>query len=409
MKSNRWRTLTLIWGAVMIAVVSSTLTLLLAGRPGAFASGGMRWVSQDEYERIRRYEKLDEVRDTLMTQFYKPLEEDALVLGAIRGMTGAADDLYTFYYTPEELQSYNESSEGLYHGIGVLITMTEEGYIEILRVYPGTPAEDAGLRAGDLITAVDGVPIEGSDGKAYDEAVEHIRGEDGTQVELTLERDGQTFTQSVYRADVTVSYINYQMLDNGIGYVAITQFTGDAQKRFAEAIDFFRANGAKGMIIDVRNNPGGLLDQVVAIADSILPEGLIVYMQDRSGARADFYSDDKYYDVPLAVLTNGNSASASEILAASVQAFDRGKVVGLTTFGKGIVQTLITFGEDGSGMQLTTASYFDGAGRSIHGTGVTPDIEVALELDSVPLDPDPVSDNQLSAAIAALLGDAGEE
>ena len=409
MKRFSTHTLALIWGALMIAVISSTLTLLVAGRPGAFASGGMHWVTQEAYERAQRYERLDDVRDTMMTQFYEPLNEDDLILGAIRGMTGAANDVYTFYYTPEEMQSYNESSEGLYHGIGVLITMTQDGFIEVLRVYPGTPAEEAGVRAGDVITAVDGVEILGSDGKAYNEAVERIRGVDGTQVELTILRDGTVFTQIVSRADVNVSYIDYTMLDGGIGYVSITQFTGDAQKRFGEAIEYFRANDAKGMIIDVRNNPGGLLDQVVAIADSILPKGIIVYIQDRAGARNDYYSDEAYYDVPLAVLTNGNSASASEILAASVQAFGRGTVVGLTTFGKGIVQTLLSFGEDGAGMQLTTASYYDGSGRSIHGTGVTPDIEVALELDSVPLDPDPISDNQLSAAIAALFGDKGED
>ena len=300
------------------------------------------------------------------------------------------------------MQSYNENSDGLYHGIGVLITMTEDGFIEILRVYPDTPAEAAGLRAGDIITAVDGVEITGESGKTYEDAVAHIRGEDGTLVTLTLRRDDETFTKAVSRADVNVSYVSWQMLEGDIGYIAITQFTGDAQARFGEAIDFFENAGAKGLVIDVRNNPGGLLDQVVAIADRILPKGIIVYMQDRDGARSDFYSDEDYCDLPLVVLTNGNSASASEILAASVQAFKRGSVVGLTTFGKGIVQTLISFGEDGAGMQLTTASYYDGSGRSIHGVGVTPDVEVALELDAVPLEPDPVSDNQLAEALRLL-------
>ena len=185
MKKGSARLATLVWIAVMVAVISSTLTLLLTGRPGASASGGLRWVTEEEYARIKRYERLDDVRDTMLRHFYTPLEDDALVLGAIRGMTAAAGDIYTFYYTPEEMQQYNESSEGLYHGIGVLINRTPEGYIEILRVYPDSPAEAAGLVPGDVITAVDGAEITGEPGQTYDDAVRNIRGVDGTQVILT--------------------------------------------------------------------------------------------------------------------------------------------------------------------------------------------------------------------------------
>ena len=169
-----------------------------------------------------------------------------------------------------------------------------------------------------------------------------------------------------------------------------------------QAIDAFKSQTVAGLVIDVRSNPGGLLDQVVAIADSLLPKGVIVYTQDRSGARVDYYSDEDMYDVPLVVLTNESSASASEILAASVQALNRGVVVGLKTYGKGIVQTLSTFEIDGAGIQYTSSSYYDANGRSIHGVGVTPDIEVALEGDSIPLNPDPFSDNQLARALEAL-------
>ncbi|MBO4297909.1 MAG: S41 family peptidase, partial [Clostridia bacterium] len=364
--------------------------------------GDAHWVSQEEYDAIARYSRLDEVRATLMSDYYQELDEDQLVLGAIRGMTESIGDPYTFYYTPEEMSRANEDTLGLYHGIGVLIQSSDEGYIQVLRVYPDTPAEEAGLRVGDLIIGVDGTAISGEDGRTYNDAVNMIRGEDGTLVTLTLRRSGVTFDVPVMRADVNVSYADYRVLPGNIGYISISQFTGDAADRFQQAIDEFRAQNVAGMVIDLRNNPGGLLDQVVRIADSLLPTGVIVYIKDRDGTRMDYYSDESMYDVPLAVLVNDMSASASEILAASVQAFGRGVIVGLPTYGKGIVQTLLTYDSDGAGLQLTTSSYYDAEDRSIHGVGVQPDVEVALTAERIPMDPDPAGDNQLAAAIEAV-------
>ena len=401
MKKGTIRVITMIWAAIMIAVLSSTLTLLITGRAGGTLMES-HWVSQQDYDTLRRYDRLEEVRAALMDDYYQPLDESRLMLGAIRGMTAAVEDPYTFYYTPEEMTKAQEDTIGLYHGIGVLIQSSDEGLIQVLRVYSDTPAERAGLRPGDVIAAVNGIAISGEDGRTYNDAVNMIRGEEGTQVTLTLLRDGASFDVTVLRADVNVSYASYQVLPGDIGYVCITQFTGDAADRFQEALDYFREQRVAGMVIDLRDNPGGLLDQVVSIADSILPQGVIVYIKDREGTHTEYYSDDALYDVPLAVLVNGMSASASEILAASVQAFDRGVVVGLTTYGKGIVQTLLTYEEDGAGLQLTTSSYYDADDRSIHGVGVQPDVEVALEADRIPLDPDPVSDNQLAAAIRAV-------
>ena len=400
MKRNTVRVAELIWAAVMIAVISSTATLLLTGRSAAV--GDMRWVSKAEYDSIERYERLENVRSILMDKYYQPLDEDNLILGAIRGMTASVGDIYTFYYTPDELAQENQNTEGKYHGVGLLIQQNADEYIEVIRVYPGSPAEEAGIQVGDIIIAVDGKPVGGSDGTPYQDAVNTIRGEENTQVELTILRGDTSMKLMVNRADVQIDYASYEMLENGIGYVSISQFSGNAAERFEEAIAFFKAQQARGMVIDVRNNPGGLLTSVNRIADSILPEGIIVYIQDREGKRTDYYSDAECYDIPLVVLSNDMSASASEILCASVQALDRGRVVGLKTYGKGIVQTMISFDDDGAGMQLTTSSYFDANGRSIHGVGVTPDVEVALDGDRVPLLPDPVSDNQLSAALEVL-------
>lgn len=400
MSNRSVRIFALIWAALMIAVISSTLTLVFSGRATAQRDAqAERAVTQEEYDALQRYQRLDEVRRTLLEEYYQELDEDELILGAIRGMTSAIGDPYTFYYTPEELSREMENDAGEYQGIGVLLQRTDDGRIEVLRVYPGTPAEVAGVRQGDVIYAVDGEAVSAVDGKAYNEAVNLIRGLEGTRTTLSLMRDGQSLEITVARGNVSISYIDYQVLPGKIGYIYISQFTGNAASGFKEAIESFQAQKVAGMVIDLRNNPGGLLDQVVDIADQILPTGLIVYVKGRDDGRQDYYSDEACYDVPVAVLVNDMSASASEILAASVQAFGRGTIVGLNTYGKGIVQTLIPFKEDGAGLQLTTQSYYDALDRCPQGVGVKPDIEVALEGSAIPLEPDPTSDNQLAAAI----------
>ena len=402
MKNSKLRVMALIWGALMIAVIASTATLLVSGRLGNGEGQTRRWVTQAEYDTIQRYSRLEEVRQSLMKDYYRALDEDDLVLGAIRGMTGATGDPYTFYYTPEELERENEDTAGVYFGIGTLLQNTAEGEIEIVRVFPDSPAEAAGVHTGDVILAVDGVAVSGVDGRSYLEAVRRMRGSDKTQVTLTVRRGGERMAIPVTRGDVKISYASYQVLPGNVGYINIAQFTGDASQVFHEAIDSFKAAKVEGLVIDVRNNPGGLLDQVVSIADAVLPKGLIVYTQQRDGKRQDYYSDERFFDVPLTVLVNGMSASASEILAGAVQALGRGKVVGLKTYGKGIVQSLQTFQSDGAGMQLTTASYYDALDRCPQGVGVQPDVEVALEGQTIPQSPDPASDNQLAEAIALL-------
>ena len=402
MKNSKLRVMALIWGALMIAVIASTATLLVSGRLGNGEGQTRRWVTQAEYDTIQRYSRLEEVRQSLMKDYYRALDEDDLVLGAIRGMTGATGDPYTFYYTPEELERENEDTAGVYFGIGTLLQNTAEGEIEIVRVFPDSPAEAAGLHTGDVILAVDGVAVTGVDGRSYLEAVRRMRGSDKTQVTLTVRRGGERMAIPVTRGDVKISYASYQVLPGNVGYINIAQFTGDASQVFHEAIDSFKAAKVEGLVIDVRNNPGGLLDQVVSIADAVLPKGLIVYTQQRDGKRQDYYSDESFFDVPLTVLVNGMSASASEILAGAVQALGRGKVVGLKTYGKGIVQSLQTFRSDSAGMQLTTASYYDALDRCPQGVGVQPDVEVALEGQTIPEAPDPASDNQLAEAIALL-------
>ncbi len=391
-----------VWMLVIVAVASSALTaLVLSGSDGGSA---LRVVGEDEYEIIDRYRRLDEVRATLMNEYYQPLDEDELVLGAIRGMMSAVGDPYTFYYTADEMTAANEEFGGVYHGVGMLVQLTDDGAIEVARVYEDSPAEAAGVRMGDRIVAVDGVEVSGESAQTLNEAIDRIQGEDGTTVVLSVQRDGEILDLEVMRAEVSISYVEYQIINGDIGYINISQFSGNDVEGFQEAVSALQAADVSGVIIDIRNNPGGLLTDVVEIADALLPEGLIAYVEDGHGNRTEYTSDADYWDVPLVVMVNGMSASASELLSAAIQDYGRGTIVGTTTYGKGIVQTLITFAEDGAGMQLTTASYYSPSGRSIHENGVEPDVTVELSEDcdlTVP-SPNLENDNQLAAALEAL-------
>ena len=391
-----------VWMLVIVAGASSALTaLVLSGSDGGSA---LRVVSEDAYEIIDRYRRLDEVRETLMSEYYQPLDEDELVLGAIRGMMSAVGDPYTFYYTADEMTAANEEFGGVYHGVGMLVQLTDDGAIEVARVYEDSPAEAAGVRMGDRIVAVDGVEVSGESAQTLNEAIDRIQGEDGTTVVLSVQRDGEILDLEVMRAEVSISYVEYQIINGDIGYINISQFSGNDVEGFQKAMSALQAAEVSGVIIDIRNNPGGLLTDVVEIADALLPEGLIAYVEDGHGNRTEYTSDADYWDVPLVVLVNGMSASASELLSAAIQDYGRGTIVGTTTYGKGIVQTLITFAEDGAGMQLTTASYYSPSGRSIHENGVEPDVTVELSEDcdlSLP-SPNLENDNQLAVALEAL-------
>ncbi len=399
MKKRTVVIIAMIWMLVITAVVSACATMALMGEDGA-----AYFVTQDEYEVLQRYRRLEEVHDALVQDYYVEVDEQALVTGAIRGMMESVDDPYTFYYTPEEMAQSNEQSEGVYHGVGMVVQLTDDGYIEIARVYEDSPAAKAGLQMGDRIVGVNGTAVSGENGRTLNDAVLLIQGEDGTDVQLTILRDGEEIAVTATRAAVNISYVEYSLIGEDIGYLNLSQFTGDDVEGFKEAVSAFKSADVSGIVVDLRNNPGGLLDHVVEIADMLLPEGLVTYVEDRQGNRQEERSDAEHWEVPMVVLVNGSSASASELFTAAMQDYDRATVVGTTTFGKGIVQNLITFAEDGAGMQLTTASYYSPNGRSIHKTGVEPDVVVELEDGATisTVTPDPEKDNQLAAALDEL-------
>lgn len=370
--------------------------------------GNVRLVAGESAEMLDRLAKLEAACRCISEDFYLDVDEEGLLDGAISGMLASLGDPYSFYYTPEQMASHNESLDGAYHGVGMLLQASETGELMVARVYEGSPADEAGVVQGDVILAVDGQSVSAADSRSFHQATLLMAGEDGAALELTLRRGSGELSLTVVRGSVETSSVAGAMLDGyqdeKIGYIAISRFSGDDVQAFREALTALEDGGITGLIIDLRNNPGGVLDDVVEIADTLLGEGLIVYTENRAGERVEYRSDAACTDVPLAVLVNGNSASASEILAAAVQDHARGVIVGSRSYGKGIVQTLVTFPQDSSGMQYTSARYFTPSGVCIHETGVTPDIELeAGGVDSsLTGTPDPVQDAQLRAAIKAL-------
>lgn len=402
MSKRLMTTLLVILLLVTVSAASCSFTLSMCSEAIGVPEG-KHIISEDEYQALKRYERLDQVFQILNEYYYTEVDEAVLLTGAVRGMMNSLGDPYTFYYTPEEMAESNEHQEGVYEGVGMQILGSIDGDMIVTRTFKGSSAYEMGVRAGDKIVAVNGQPVSAETVQAMNEAVDMIKGKRGTTVTVTFERSGTLIDFLLERRSVNMNRVEYAMLDGGIGYIMLYEFMGDAVEGFEEAVDALKKQGMKGLVIDVRSNPGGLLDAVVDICDILLPKGTTVYMEDRTGYRETFYSDAKMLGLPLVVLVNENSASASEILAGAVQDTEVGTIVGQTTFGKGIVQVVIPFQNDGAGLQLTTATYYTPAGRCIHGSGVVPDVIVDNEeYDFTISEVNPEQDLQLNAAIEIL-------
>ncbi len=338
--------------------------------------------------------------------YYYLFDEDyeAVAEAVYKAMIDALGDPYSAYYTAEEYEALLESSSGTYSGIGATVTKDEDtGYVRIVSLYEEGGAYESGIVADDLIMEVDGTDIGDLD---LSSATAMMKGEEGTTVDVTVYREstGETLSFTITRKQISVETVTYEMLDNNVGYILISSFDGVTTEQFEEALEELTALGMEALIVDLRDNLGGLLTTVNDIVDMLLPEGLIVYTEDKYGNRQDYYSDDEYIDVPLAVLVNGNSASASEIFAGAIQDHERGILVGTQTYGKGIVQTSRQL-SDGSAIKLTVSRYYTPNGVCIHGEGITPDIVIEYDSEAVQ-DLDEVTwqdDNQLMAAYEALL------
>jgi carboxyl-terminal processing protease len=345
--------------------------------------------------------KLEAIEEVIDEYYYKDedIDADAMTEGMYAGMVNALGDPYSVYYTEEEWNDMMQETAGIYYGIGAYLMIDPNtGLGKISGVIEGTPAEEAGLRADDLIYLVEG---ESTMGMELSEIVSRVKGEEGTKVHLTIYREGETdyLEIDVERRQIEAPTVKYEMLDNKIGYIQISEFDDVTTDQFTEALAVIKGSGAKGLVIDLRGNPGGSLNVVVDIARQILPKGLIVYTEDKYGERDEYTCDGRHeLDIPLAVLVNGNSASASEILAGAIQDYGKGTLVGTTTFGKGIVQRVLPL-TDGTALKLTISAYYTPKGNNIHGVGIEPDVVCEFDGDAY-YDED--VDNQLEKALEVL-------
>ncbi|MBO7354264.1 MAG: S41 family peptidase, partial [Lachnospiraceae bacterium] len=321
---------------------------------------------------------------------------DAMLHAAVNSL----GDPYSVYYSPDEYSALLESSSGIYSGIGATISqdMTTKA-MTIVTPFTNSPAYNAGLCSGDQIIGVDGESVIGED---LSDVVTKIKGLEGTSVNITILRDGEEITFTVTRAKIEVEFVSHKMLEDNIGYILVSEFEETTADQFSAAIADLQKQGMKGLVVDIRNNPGGLYNIVCEMLDRILPKGdLLVYTEDKYGRKAYNYAENTdTLDMPIAVIVNGNSASASEIFSGALQDHGKAVIVGTQSFGKGIVQSVIPILYDGSGVKLTSSRYFTPNGVCIHGTGITPDVVVELEegLEKINIELRD-HDNQIDAAV----------
>lgn len=352
----------------------------------------MKFVFSDSYGEVSKDKLIDEntlkkvqnIQEIIASKFYHysdDVGEDNLEDGIFRGMIESLGDPYSEYFNVEEMTEKMNGIEGISYGIGCYVSVNENGVAEIAGVVEGSPAEKAELKAGDLIIEVEGESVIG---KSLSEIVKLIKGPEGTEVNITFSRDGEPFTKTIARGNAieTNTVVYGTLIDNEeIGYIQIKEFDDVTLNQYNSAYAELREGGIKSLILDLRGNPGGNLNTAVDIARQILPEGIVVYTEDKNGDRKDYTCDGKNeMDLPLVVLVDKYSASASEILSGAIQDYKKGTIVGETTYGKGIVQNIFSLG-DGTAVKLTISSYFTPLGRNIHGTGIIPDVEVEYDSD----------------------------
>ena len=393
---------------ILVAVIAVGILFALRGGRGSASGGtagsgqtgapGLTGAGGDSAINDKTIRKLKLLEDYVDYYYYKSSEvsNEQQINGAYKGLLDSLGDVYSCYYTPEEYQSIMEQMEGVYYGIGAYVSQdVETGQSVISGVIKNTPAEAAGLMDGDIIYKVDGVEMAGL---TLEEVVSHIKGEEGTKVTITLIRSGSEIEVEITRAMVSAPTVDSEMLEDGIGYLQITEFDDVTVGQFKENMASLREQGMKGLIVDLRGNPGGSVTSVCAIAEQFLPEGLVFYMEDKNGERTEYPCKGADWDLPLVVLVNEYSASASEIFSGAVKDAGIGKLVGKKTYGKGVVQNLIPL-EDGSAIKITVANYYTRNGNDINLKGIDPDVEADLDSEAYLEDK---TDTQLNKAIEVL-------
>lgn len=380
MKKNKNRfVLGFILGMLAMVVVAASIG---AGIYFSQKDSGQKKISESTEKKISESteKKIDSLEKIIEAYYLDEVDETKLEDGVYKGLLSGLEDPYSVYYTAEEYKALMEDTSGKYYGIGALVSQSADtGVITAIKVFEDAPADQAGMENGDIIYKVEGAEVTGED---LNNVVSKMKGDKGTEVNITVYRSSQKkyIDLKIIRDEVNVPTISYKMLDKKqkIGYIQITQFEEVTYEQFTEAINALKKQGMKAVIFDVRDNPGGLYNIVCKMLDDLLPEGTIVYTKDKYDKEEKQTSDADCLDIPMVVLQNENSASASEIFAGAIQDFKAGTIVGTQSFGKGIVQTILSL-NDGSAVKLTIEKYYTPSGKNIHGTGITPDVKVEAD------------------------------
>ncbi len=342
--------------------------------------------------------KLGTLKKLIDQAYMGDVQEEELREGIYKGFIGGLEDPYSVYYDEDETRAMIEATEGEYDGIGAVLSQDiNTGIVTLVQIYEGSPAMEAGLKDNDILYKVEDLEVTGKD---LSEVVTHIKGNKGTKVRLTVYRgeDHEEITVTAVRNTIQAQTVAHRMVDDGIGYIAVSEFDLVTYDQYKQALEELESQGMRSLVVDLRNNPGGNYDTVCDILDLMLPKGLIVYTKDKAGNKDEKFSDDEHqFELPLVVMMNGNSASASEIYGGAIQDYGIGTIVGTQSYGKGVVQQIFDL-KDGTSVKLTIAEYFTAKGRNIHGKGITPDVEVEYEENKEK----PEADNQLDKAMEVL-------
>lgn len=372
----------------ILGVVLTLITIFAIAKIGNFVvvhgdENGVIKIIAKEYSNLPKI--LDAIDKKSIFEFNEKNAKDA----ALKAVVDSIGDEYSEYLTKKETDEWESYLNGEFSGIGISFQKNDKGEYQVTEVFKDSPAEKSGIKIGDIILKVDGNLY-----KTSEEMSEHIRGESGTTVELILMRNNKEIKASITRETVKEKTVYAKVMDDGSGYIVIKSFEDGTAKEFETELSAFEKQGIKSMVIDLRDNGGGYIDEGMEIADRLLKEGTITYMEDVKGKRKYFNSDEKATKIKYTVLVNENTASTSEILTAAIKDNNGGKIVGSKTFGKGIVQETTKF-KDGSSLKLTVLRYFSPKGKVIHKKGIKPDVEVKF-------DPSSGTDNQLEMAKSLL-------
>lgn len=381
---------------IVLIILLSNVTFFYMGNVLAFNGVTLRSVSEDvakdvsDVKDVKKYELLFQVRDALLTKYDGEIDDNDLLEAAIKGMTQSLNDPYTVFMNSDEYTSFVEQSEGHFVGIGAQLGIKDDK-VTVVAPLEGSPAEKAGLKAGDVILKVDGTEITEPN---VEKAISMIKGEQGEPVTLTVSREGAEYQDiTIIRDVVKVVSVKGELIDGNIGYIQMSSFDEDVAENFKQKIVELKNQGMKGMILDLRGNPGGYLTEAVKVASQFIPKGEIVtYTIDKYGNKQESKSvGGEAEGMPLVVLIDGGSASASEVVTGALRDYEAGTIVGTTSFGKGVVQQLIEFGDGSGGLKVTTSKYYTPNGENIHKIGIKPDIEVEI--------PDEISQQEYDRSI----------